>query len=1025
MGTIITMTPSKKTISLPWMAAILLAAAALFAIGFARITIDTDIVNSLPTGDPVIADAAYIFKHHPVKDRIAIDVGIGEKNPDRLVAIAQQVEQALGKSDLFAQVGFDDTHNGIAELVFMVADQLPLLFSSEDLTRAVAPRLTPESIRAQLEKTVNTLYGMDGIGQARLIGLDPLGLRDLVLSHLSRLIPETTGRIHKGRLLSADEQHILILATPRHSGTDTKYAARITALIDDLSDRLNLTDIPVTLTPVGAYRAALDNENIIRKDVSRAIIGATAGIALLLLLAFVRPLIGLMALIPALAGTILAFFVYTLFNDHISILVIGFGGAIISITVDHGIAYLLFVDSAGQTGGKAASREIWAIGLLAALTSVGAFAMLSISGFPVFKQLGLFTALGIGFSFLFVHTVFPRLFPALHGATARPRLLTRVVDRCASFGKPAAVAAIALAVGMSFFSNLRFNTDLSAMNSISSDTRAAETLMQDVWGNIFNKIYLLVEAQDPAGLQQKNDRLLDLLEKEESAGHLAGGTTPSRFFPGNRRAGDNLIAWQQFWTDRRVAAMHESLTIEGARLGFAHNAFDRFIQMTRSNGAARVPGRIPENLYPLLGISHDPASGKFRQVAGITPLKRYESEQFRARIDAVAKVFDPALFSKRLGDLLFSIFVKMLLIIGISVVGLLLIFFADLGLTLIALLPLLFSFSCTLGTMGLLERPLDIPALMLAIIIFGMGVDYSLFMVRAYQRYQHFGHPLFGLTRMAIFMAAASTLVGFAVMCGAEHNTLKSAGIVSFLGIGYCLLGAFFILPPLLKNKFETPAASAAEPITDPAQRYRNMEAYPRMFARFKLRCDPMFSELDQLLPPHGGIGTIIDVGCGYGVPASWLLSRYPAARVFGIEPDPGRVRVAAIALAAQGCIVQGAAPQIPNPPGKADLAVMLDMNHFLDDEALGQTFRNIRNKLAPGGRLIVRSVMVPVRPRPWAWWFENLKMRLGRAHAYYRGVDRMIATLSVSGYNLAKHSPSGRHGELHWFIAQPKQPEC
>ena len=1019
------MIPSEKTINLPRLGAVLLAAAILFAIGFARITIDTDIVESLPAGDPVIADAVYIFKNHPVKDRIAMDIGIPEKNPDYLVAIAQQVELALEKSDLFGQVGFDDMQNGISELVFLVVDQLPLLLTATDLEHSVEPLLTPENIRSQLEKTVTALYGMNGIGQARLIGQDPLELRNPILAGLARLIPETTGRIYKGRLISADEKHILVLATPRHSGTDTRYAARITALIENISSNLNPTGDPtappVILTPVGAYRAALDNETIIRKDVGQAIIGATLGIALLLLLAFSRPLIGLMALVPALAGTILAFFVYSLFNDHISIMVIGFGGAIVSITVDHGIAYLLFVDSSEQTSGKEASREIWSIGLLAALTSVGAFAMLSISGFPVFQQLGLFTALGIGFSFLFVHTVFPHLFPAIHeAAPAGKRFLSRVVDRSASFGKPAVALAILLATGMPFFCNLQFNTDLSAMNSISTATRNAEALMQDVWGNIFSKVHLLLEAKSPTGLQQKNDRLLGLLEKEESTGRLTGGITPSRFFPGNRRAGDNLAAWKKFWTADRIETVRKTLEKEGARLGFANNAFDPFFQSIRSAGADRMPMDIPADLYPLLGITYDPAAGTYRQIAGITPLNGFDGARFHARLESFVKVFDPALFSERLGALLFSTFVKMLLVIGISVVGLLLIFFADIGLTLIALLPLLFSFSCTLGTMGLLGRPLDIPALMLSIIIFGMGVDYSLFMVRAYQRYRHFGHPLFGLTRMAVFMAAASTLVGFAVICGAEHNTLKSAGIVSFLGIGYCLVGTFLILPPLLKNRFEPDIIVETGPLPDPVQRYRNMEAYPRMFARFKLRFDPMFTELDRLLPTRREISTIIDIGCGYGVPGSWLLSRYPAAGIFGIEPDQNRVRVAAMALGTQGHIVRGAAPQIPAPPGEADLAVMLDMNHFLNDQALGLTFRNIREKLAPTGCLIVRSVIPPVRPRPWTWWFENLKMRFSNTQTFYRSEKQISELLLTSGYEIKKLSPSGKHGELHWFVAQP-----
>ncbi len=1013
-----TMKPPTKTINLPWLAIVLLTAAFLFAIGFARITIDTDIVESLPTGDPVIADAIYIFKNHPVKDRIAIDIGIGNPDPDRLVAIARQVEKALEQSGLFAQVGMDDTRNAVAELVYHVVDYLPKLFTAVDLERRIRPLLTPENIRRQMKLSVNALYGMDGIGQAALIEKDPLGLRNLILADLSRLIPETTGRIHRGQLVSADGKHGLVLATPRHSATDTRYAARITTLMENIASDLESAGDRPRLTPVGAYRAALDNETIIRKDVGRALIGATIGIALLLLLAFSRPLIGLMALVPALAGTILAFFVFALFSDHISIMVLGFGGAIISITVDQGIAYLLFVDSAEQITGEEASREIRAIGLLAALTSVGAFALLGISGFPVFQQLGLFTALGIGFSFLFVHTVFPRIFPGRPDkAPVKPRILNRLVDRCTSFGKPAAIGAICLAGVMPFAFNLQFNTDLSAMNSMSRATLEADALMQNVWGNIFSRVHLLVEAQDPAKLQQKNDRLLNLLETEETAGHSTGGFTASRFFPGQERAGGNLAAWQQFWNPARTAAVRAALEAEGARIGFAGSAFDPFYRTLQST-AGGPPAPVPPGLYPLLGISVGSEGTPYRQVTGIRPLDGYNGGQMHARLGTFVKIFDPALFSDRLGKLLSDTFGKMLLIIGTSVVILLLIFFADPGLTVVALLPLLFSFNCTLGTLGLMGRTLDIPALMLAIIIFGMGVDYSLFVVRAYQRYQDFNHALFGLTRMAVFMAAVSTLIGFAVICGAEHNTLKSAGIVSFLGIGYCLVGAFLILPPLLKRRFE--AVPKTGPDRQPAERYHNMETYPRMFARFKLKYDPMFTELGHLLPDASGIRNIIDVGCGYGIPDSWLLSRYPAATIYGIEPEPDRVRVAARALGGQGHITRGAAPQLPDFAGTADLAVMLDMNHFLDDDAFNLALVRLRKMLAADGCLIVRAVIPPTRAHSWSWWFENLKMKLNQTPAFYRSIDQTAALLTTAGYELTKESTSGPHAELHWFVARP-----
>ena len=48
-------------INLPLLFLVLFAAAGLFAIGWHRIIIDTDIVSSLPQDDPVISDAVHIF----------------------------------------------------------------------------------------------------------------------------------------------------------------------------------------------------------------------------------------------------------------------------------------------------------------------------------------------------------------------------------------------------------------------------------------------------------------------------------------------------------------------------------------------------------------------------------------------------------------------------------------------------------------------------------------------------------------------------------------------------------------------------------------------------------------------------------------------------------------------------------------------------------------------------------------------------------------------------------------------------
>lgn len=1006
----------KTSINLLALLAVLILGAGMVAVAYNRIAIDTDLARSLPTGDPVIADGIHIFEKNPIKDQIAIDIGSAERDQKILLSAADRVEAEMKECGLFTRVGSQPMHRALADLADHVIRHLPVLFTAGELEQKVAPLLTDERIGQALLQARDELYRMDGIGQAKALAADPLGLRNIVLSRLASLNPAPGASILHGRILSADRRHLLVLATPAGSGTDTAVARELSRFFHGLKQKVDRQfDGKIVLTPTGAYRAALDNETIVKKDVHRAIIWATVGIGILLLAAFSRPLVGILALLPALAGTVMAFFVFSWLRDSISIMVLGFGGAIISITVDHGIAYMLFLDSDTGSGRHGASREIRAVGLLAVLTSVGAFGALAFSGFAVFEQLGLFTAMGIGFAFLFVHTVFPRILKTGQMEAPSPRKrFSRLVDRLASGGKVAFVLALLTAVALGVFAKPRFNTDLKTMNSVNPETRKADETMAAVWGDIFSSVYLMTEAGNLDALQAKNDRLLEQLDTEALSGHIEKPVTPSLFFPGRGRCADNGAAWRRFWPPDRIQAVSAAIVGQGTSLGFTHGAFAPFLAIIAADPPAAT--EIPPAVMPLLGISRDAADESFRQVTRITPRSHFDGQRFFARISPLSSVFDPALFSQRMGRLLFETFSKMLLIIGVSLIVLLTFFFADLGLLLTSLLPLMFAFACTLGTLGLMGRALDIPALMLAVVILGMGVDYTLFLVRGYQRYQRFDHPHFSVVRTAVVMAAASTLVGFAVLLTADHGLLKSAGWIGFLGIGYCLAGALLLLPPLLKRRFEGHRQDAR----GIAARYGNMEPYPRMFARYKLRLDPLFNELAELAPRDAALANILDVGCGYGVPACWMAERYPTATIYGVDPRQERVRVASLALGDRGDIRTGSAPDLPPMDVLVDLATMLDMSHYLQDWELEKTLERIHERLLPGGRLIMRSVLPRSAWPHWTWYLEHFRIKRKGMTACYRDEGELAAMLQRCGFEVTDSRVSGKREDMVWHVANP-----
>ncbi|MEW6672174.1 MAG: MMPL family transporter [Thermodesulfobacteriota bacterium] len=1001
----------------------LLIVCALFGIGLYRLDINYDVVDSLPKHDPVISDAMVVFKNHPIQDQLVIDVGLQNADLGRLLEYGKVVEQRLKTSGLFRTVGMEDLQKWIPALLPRLLNNLPVLFTEKELHEQIGPTLSDEEIYRRLTEFQVKLMSIEGIGQAAFMQKDPLGWLELVLGRLAALAPSQNARLHKGQLVSNDDKHLLIIASPLLSGTDTQQARKLALLMQqidrELQQKASGPGETATLTPMGAYRAALDNEFIIKKDVKQAILFATVGIILLLVFAFPRPYLGLLSMLPAIAGTMVAFFAYSLLQRSISVIVLGFGGAIISIAVDHGIAYLLFLDRPQRTFGKEVSREVWSVGLLAVLTTVGAFLALLWSDFPIFEQLGLFSALGVLLSFLFIHLVFPWIFYEMPPARPKQLPLQRLVNRLDATGNKGFYAAALFFIIMLFFARPDFNVDLSAMNTVSRDTLAAEKLITDVWGHAFNRVFVMTTAENLPELQNKGDRLLEIIDTELPPDTFSSGFAASSVFPGEGRQKDNLAAWRRFWTPPRIEHTRQAVTAAAAKLGFKADAFGAFFEILSTDSFPPGESEIPQGFYQLLGLKKNSDGTGWVQVSTFTTTPSYRPEGIATKFQSVGKIFDPAFFSKRLGRLLFATFLKLLIIIAASVVILLLLFFLDLKLTMISLLPIVFAFVASLGTMKLIGHPLDIPGLILAIIVIGMGIDYSLFYVKSYQRYADPLHASFMLVRMAVFMAAASSLIGFGVLCLAEHSILRSAGLTAILGIGYAFIGAVVILPPIfqyLGRAKERPAGRHENLYKGVLRRYRNMEAYPRMFARFKMRLDPMFAELPVLMESTRAIRIIMDIGCGYGVPACWLLERFPEARIYGIDPNPERVRAASLAIGENGAATLGRAPDLPKAPGPADLVTMLDMIHYLDDGDLRLTLQRLRDALAPDGSLMIRAALPPKGRPSLAWRFEDLKNKLAGTACYYRPFDEVATMLAAAGLKIERTAASGSKEDLVWI---------
>lgn len=139
-------------------------------------------------------------------------------------------------------------------------------------------------------------------------------------------------------------------------------------------------------------------------------------------------------------------------------------------------------------------------------------------------------------------------------------------------------------------------------------------------------------------------------------------------------------------------------------------------------------------------------------------------------------------------------------------------------------------------------------------------------------------------------------------------------------------------------------------------------------FARGKLKGDPIFRDvLERGLVPDGA--RLLDLGCGQGVLAAWLLgaralfeaggwtSAWPEPprlrSIFGVELMPRDVARARRALGDRVRFEVGDIRTVALD--EADVVAIFDVLHYIDYDAQEAVLRRVRAALVPGGRLVTR----------------------------------------------------------------------
>ena len=104
-----------------------------------------------------------------------------------------------------------------------------------------------------------------------------------------------------------------------------------------------------------------------------------------------------------------------------------------------------------------------------------------------------------------------------------------------------------------------------------------------------------------------------------------------------------------------------------------------------------------------------------------------------------------------------------------------------------------------LGTMRLLDIPLNSMNVFVIAMVIGIGVDYGIHVVHRYLEGGEDPWNNVARTGDAIIVAALSTMVGFGTLTMSHFPGLKSMGLLAILGAAYCAIASLTVFPVFIK----------------------------------------------------------------------------------------------------------------------------------------------------------------------------------------------------------------------------------
>ena len=764
-----------------------------------------------------------VFDNLKIKDKIIIMLSSADTchrvEPDSLIEAAGQLQQTLtekagGKliKGIFAQVD-QSLIQGATDFVY---EHLPLFLTDTDYQRFDS-LLTDKGIQAVMQKNYTNLLSPAGIALRSYILRDPLGLGSEALKHLQDFQLEANYEIYDEHIFSKDGSTLLMFITPVFSTGSTGKNDELIKILEEELQHVQGESPTIRAEYFGGPSVGVYNARQIKKDTI-----LTSSLALLIIIVFISlvfkrkrsiPLI----ITPVLFGGLFALFLIFFIKGSISAIAVGAGSAVMGIALSYSIHMLAHQNHVSTV--QQLIKEIAYPLTVGSFTTIGAFMGLIFTSSDLLRDFGLFASLALVGTTLFCLIYLPHFLKGQ--ADVKQGCILRIIEKINAYSYEKnkwLVGGILLITVICLFTSQKvgFNNDMMSLNYEPQHLKQSEEKLMQLFDNGEKTVLFVSVGKDMNQATETYAMTNQKLSALKDQGLIKDYASASQFLISPQEQQLRLKKWKDYWTDEKQQQIREQLETAAAEYRFRPGSFDPFYQwLNQPFGEYHYTAQEDDLSGKLLNewqTSADSITMLISQIRISDQNKETVYQNFSKTQDVV--IFDRSYFANKWVSAINDDFYLILYISSFLIFFALWFSYGRIELTLMSFLPMLVSWVIILGLMGILGIEFNIINIILSTFIFGIGDDFSIFIMDGLQNKYRTGQKVLNSHKTAIFFSAFTTVVGMGALVFAKHPALQSISLISILGMIAVVLVAYTIQPLIFRFFIAGPASKGLPPYT-------------------------------------------------------------------------------------------------------------------------------------------------------------------------------------------------------------------